>query len=298
MSDPSDEQAGERREEELDELLAAYAPQMAKVAAARCAGGFIDPVSCEWYHGVWPYLRCLGVVSSPVWHRGFYGEALKQALEDAARPRPRVLISGTADFSMLEQVCFSARAARPDPDSVSITVLDRCGTPLEACRWYAGQVGRGIAVVQADVFDTVAANGPYDLVTTDAFLTRFSRGQCAAVIAAWRSLLRTGGRVVTTVRLHGQMERLPGTGEGVYEFVERVEKAAVSPESGIFFDVPAIAAAATRYARLMRSTDLGDEDEVLQLFRDGGFDVIGQERARVAGELHPVEYLRIAARKY
>lgn len=294
----NDDAVGIQREDSLNELLAAYAPVMAKVAATRCAGGFVDADSCDWYHAVWPYLRCLGVVSSPVWHRGFYGKALRAALEDAAaRPRPRVLVSGTADFSMAEQVFFSARAALRSPEAVDVTVLDRCPTPLEACRWYADRKGLGLRVVEADIFDVPAVGGPFDVVTTDAFLTRFSREQCAAVVDAWRSLLHVGGSVVTTVRLRSRTDGLLGGDDSLYEFVDRVEKCARVHESDIFHNVPAIVEAALTYGRRMRSTDLGDKDDVVQLLLNGGFEVIAQERAQVAGELHPVEYLRIAARK-
>jgi hypothetical protein len=291
----NDDAVNDYREDALAGLLAEYAPEMAKVAAERCGGGFVDPESCDWYHSVWPYLRCLGVVSSPAWHRTFYNKALRQELERGAGPR--VLISGTADFSMAEQVCFSACAARPDPEAVRVTVLDRCPTPLAACRWYAERAGFGLTAVQADISALDAIGGPFDVVTTDAFLTRFDREGCAEVLDAWRALLRAGGSVVTTVRVHNQKDSLRGAADDVYEFVDRVEKRAFIDESGIFHDVQAIVEAAQSYATRMRSTDLGGAQEIVRLLINGGFEVTVRERAQVAGELHPVEYLRIAARK-
>jgi hypothetical protein len=236
------------------------------------------------------------VVSSPAWHREFYGKALRYALE-GARSRPHVVISGTADFSMLEQVVNVARSVSSDAPSVDITVVDRCETPLAACEWYAAEEKIEIKVRRTDILEAHRFVESCTLIVTDAFLTRFDREQCAAVINAWHALLDIGGSVVTTVRLHDRGETLRDPTADQADFVVRVEKLVGEQQSVIFSDPARIADAARIYAARMHSSDLGDEVEIVKLFESNGFEVVWQERAQVAGELHPVDYLRIVAKK-
>jgi hypothetical protein len=285
------------REGALTALLAECAPSMAATAAVLCQGGYVDSESCDWYHGTWPYLRCLGVVSSPAWHREFYGKALRHAIEDARRARPRVLVSGTADFSMVEQLLHVTTMPGSTAAAVDITVLDRCPTPLEACDWYAKRAGIVLDTRAADIFDADPGSEPFDVITSDAFLTRFRRDQCVAVIRAWRRLLSANGTVVTTVRLHGQRETSRDAEADQRDFAERVYRLAEEHESEIFDDSRSIAAGALTYARRMHSTDLGDEEAVVRMFEDNGFEVSWRDRARVSGELHPAEYLRLVAHR-
>ena len=297
MNGEPDQGPGGAREEELSRLLRETAPAIADFAAARCAGGYVDAARCSWYHGVWPYLRVLGVVSSPAWHRDFYGKALRQVMEQRHRARPRVLVSGAADFSMLEQVLYCAREARGPAAEADVTVLDLCQTPLESCRLYAERTNTAVCLRKADLLDWRGLGETFDIITTDAVLTRFEREGCAEVISAWRGLLDADAVVVTTVRLHDDLDAGRDFESDIAAFVERVGRLAQLYPSRIFQETGRFLEAAETYARGMRSADIGDEDDIVELFGAGGFDVVSRERAHVAGELHPVNYLRIVARK-
>src|SRR5690606_40335193 len=106
--------------------LLAHCAALARELAPRLCGDGTE--SCAWYHGFWPYMRLLDYGSSPELHKGFYLEGLAPL---AAGGEPRILISGAADFAMLEvaREAFAGGRARPE-----FTVIDRCETPLALCR--------------------------------------------------------------------------------------------------------------------------------------------------------------------
>ena len=95
---------------------------------------------CLWYHASWIYLRLLDLASSPTWHEEFYYEKLNECLFDNCN----VLISGTADFTLLAFIIDIARQKKIKPN---IYVLDICDTPLYACDWYAKKVDYPITVI-------------------------------------------------------------------------------------------------------------------------------------------------------
>lgn len=278
---------GERGHGTLAQALETYAPIAVAQAPTTCLGGYVDPDSCAWYHGAWPYLRAFGAVSSPEWHRDFYGDALRQVTGEHAAPR--VLVSGCADFSMLDQVMRADGSA----DGCQVTVTDRCQTPLDACRWYADHLGASVSTWRGDIMGAPACLGPFEVITTDAFLTRFDAQSAAKVIDAWRALLAPGGAVVTTVRAHERDERREDDGD-VAAFAAKVRDTAHRRSA---VDLDFVEGLAHTYARRMCSADLGGAAEVCALFADGGFDVRFLQAATVPGEFRPVDYLRIVARK-
>jgi hypothetical protein len=76
---------------------------------------------CAWYHGSWQWLRLLDLVSNPSWHGDFFGPTLRVACSGLVRPR--VLVSGCADYSMYAHVAEAlGRAAM-------ITALDLSHSP-------------------------------------------------------------------------------------------------------------------------------------------------------------------------
>ena len=82
--------------------------------------------ACREMHALWPYIRLAGAwlggeASSP---------RLISALADClADGRRKVLIAGAADTGLLALTARAGGTQRPD-----IAVLDRCATPIEACR--------------------------------------------------------------------------------------------------------------------------------------------------------------------
>src|SRR5690606_2627697 len=109
------------------------------------------------------YLRLLDYGSSPELHKAFYLAGLAPL---TALPQPRILISGAADFAMLEvtRATFTDSASRP-----RFTVVDRCETPLALCRWYAEREGFAIDTVLADMLAFEDAEG-FDAIVTHSFL--------------------------------------------------------------------------------------------------------------------------------
>jgi hypothetical protein len=276
----------------LEEPLVLSADLVCGVADILCAGDHVAPEGCGWYHGTWQYLRLLDMVSTPTWHSTFYLENLSTALR--AKPTSRVLITGTADYSMFAYVDMAATSTGSSPE---ITVLDLCTTPLFACRWYAKRVGRAVGTVSEDIVafgESESQRGAWEIITTDAFMTRFSEEECHRVAKLWFGLLTPGGILVTTIRIHS---RTPGGRDeesAARDFGVRAHKRAERWRP--FLDSPPeqIAARAEVYARRMVSADLGSELDVLKMLEDVGFDVVDKQLAEVPGELHPTTYLEVA----
>src|SRR6266851_2389065 len=313
------QQLWDRRDEGLAqpdsfaEPLARSADMMATTAKMSCDGHMYTEGTCSWYHGVWQHLRLFDLVSSPSWHAAFYREALSSALRHrasvgATQGRPRVLLTGTADYSMLAYVLNSAVLAQIPVD---VRVMDVCRTPLIACQWYARL--RGVQVVTDPDASPDAAAGPgdrsrisvcemdvreaqdpagrtalgseYDVITTDAFLTRFEPDESGRIVAAWRNLLAPGGVVVTTVRVHSLDAARGGILDEVSDFVLRARDRAARWRPYMQTRLDELTVAARKYATQMRSYDLGDPAEIRDLFDTGGFDVEdAQQPARVNGE--------------
>ncbi|MBX7266136.1 class I SAM-dependent methyltransferase [Micromonospora sp. Llam7] len=291
---------------ELTRSLLRSANMLYAMAPMSCGPSHQDSVNCSWYHAAWQYLRLFDMVSSPQWHAEFYTRRLADAVRGGAR---RVLISGTADYTTLAFVLDAIRSGTGDlPRKLDVHVVDKCQTPLLACHWYAQQLGTEIQVHQADITcpDTVrslVAGGRFDLVVADAFLTRFDRAVAATVIGSWSALLRQGGTVVTTVRLHPGNE-WPSSDEPddrhrvtdlVDDFELRFRERAASWRGLLSVQLEELSAAVRRYASRMESHDLGDADDVRTVFGRGGFTLSEADVGDVDGELVRTKYLRLCA---
>lgn len=259
-----------------------------------CTGDHVDELSCSWYHGVWQYLRLFNMVSSPRWHPEFYFGALQKQLGEAGGRR--VLITGTADYGTL---AFVLAAAEQHRDDLDIHVIDKCPTPLFACRWYAKRMGVEIKLHPMDLLEGKTEDcpfdKPFDVIVTDAFLTRFAPEKSAKVLRRWAGMLRPGGTVITTVRLHPRNGELQGVAYDVSDFLLRLKDRAENWRWMLQIDLKELLDAGREYALKMTSRDLGDLDEVLTLFDANGFDVGYSKTKRVEGELCETEYVRIVA---
>jgi hypothetical protein len=141
----------------------------------RCAG------DCVGYHRGWLLLQHLGLISGLSSERGFIVEAIRAVA--AQRPVRTVQIAGCADFGLLSVL---HEALGDAIDDVSITVRDRCDTPLALCRLYAAHGGFDIACEQGDLMSG-PASGRVDLVLAHSllsFCTAQERGRLLARLAA------------------------------------------------------------------------------------------------------------------
>ncbi|MDN3351646.1 hypothetical protein [Actinomadura sp. DC4] len=287
---------------DLTEQLVLSADTMATIAPFSCIQPTDGRSTCSWYHGVWQHLRLFNMVSSPDWHSPFYEHALDQAFHGlAGEKQPRVLITGTADYTLLAYVLRAAANARAD---AGITVVDRCRTALLSCQWYsqrwATQEALGTCTVdvrEADVLEIAPDPVRYHLITTDGFLTRLETSTAKEVIRSWHELLEPGGTVITTVRVHPLDAPRGSVLDEVSDFALRARDRAQRWRRYLKSRVNDITSAAQQYALSMRSQDLGDAATIGRLFAEQGFKIRYSSLNSVPGELRPATYIQIIAGK-
>ena len=276
---------------DLEEPLSISADILNGVAPVLCTADHIDTTGCSWYHASWQYMRLLDLVSTPSWHAEFYSAALLDPF--SSRRGVATLISGTADYSLLAYVRRAMAAASAEAE---VVVLDLCPTPLFACQWYGKREGFAVKTRQASILDGSAVSAQsFDLICSDAFLTRFPTTLALEVLNRWKDLLRPRGRIVTTVRVHESHNLVRSTEDAIVEFKERARVRAGRWRAFVRKTPAEIAELAETYARKMRSESLGDVQDIRSLFDEAGLSVSSIEEASVAGELYPTNYARIIA---
>jgi hypothetical protein len=155
--------------------------------------------TCDWYHGTWQYMRLLGMVAVPDWHRDFYMKSISSLLR--IKPNAHILISAAADYGMLAMVHDSIEAAGATP---TIVICDICQTPLMSCRWYAHRHMLAIQTRCENLMTGDISDAPFDLIVTDEFLTVLKSEYKPMIAKRWRELLKPGGAVVT-VAMQGEV---------------------------------------------------------------------------------------------
>lgn len=249
----------------VEEPVLESAPLALRAAARLCRPDPASGKSCAWYHGFWQVLRALDLVTTPAHHARFFAAALAAP----GKRRPRILISGAIDYSMLAQV-LAARGAQ----GAEITVLDRCATPLFLNRWYARRAGIRIATVRSDILSFREA-APYDVICTHSFLGQFSPPARRALIEKWREALAPGGRVITVNRVR------PQAGSGAAAFTPeqaRVLREAVLAKANWLRERLGIARAhlargLDTYLAQQRPHPVRSAQEIRDLFERGGFAI-------------------------
>jgi hypothetical protein len=254
----------------LSEPLAQSADMMATIAKMSCSKHLYAGGTCAWYHSIWQYLRLFDLVSSPAWHADFFSKALDEALSrlaEAATPdrHPRVLITGTADYSMLAYVL---RSAERTGVALDVTVMDQCRTPLIACQWYArlrdilpnaAPSASRVDIWERDIFEFLDEKaGPegeaqFDVIATDAFLTRFKPKKAAQITRIWNRLLALGGSLITTTRIHPLDNPRGGILDEVSSFAMRARDRATRWGPYLQVRLDDLTAGARQYAMQIRS---------------------------------------------
>lgn len=283
--------ATDLRAPELEEPMIATAPVAHEMAAVLCQGDHVCPEDCSWYHGVWQYLRIFNMVSTPTWHTKFYLDALQRL---AARDQEvSILISGTADYSMLAHVLWAFRSSAKRP---RVTVLDLCETPLFLCKWYGKTVGERIETVARDIM-SYSPERPFDAIVTDAFLTRFSPVERPDVARHWHDILRPGGEIITTIRIEPGLSRafIQATPEQADAFRRRALQEARRWHGFLAHPPEYIANRAQRYAERMTSYSMPSEGEARALLESVGFVVSEIQTVEVPGEMAGTKYVEVVA---
>ena len=204
---------------------------------------------------------------------GGQGGFLAEHLRALARTgdAPRVLVSGSADYSMPAHALWSYRM---ESAPLRLEAVDRCETPLALSRWYAARYGATIDTHRADILEH-RAPAAVDVVFTNSFFGSFEPGSRPRLIAAWRRLLRPGGTLLFTNRLR------PSAGSEVKgfdadqarSFAEAARHEAEQRRGVLGLDPAEAARRGQAYAERYRSYPLRSVDEIAALLKDGGFTI-------------------------
>lgn len=276
---------------DLEEPMLKSAPLMSMLSEVMCKGSQVCTEDCSWYHRVWQYLRIFDVVSTPTWHYSFYTKSLQKFLHN--KKNSRILISGTADYSMLAHVLHVCSKLKKEYE---IYVLDLCQTPLILCEWYVSQVGKKIKTIHQDIFKFNMKNY-FDLVITDAFLTRFPDDDKFQVLRKWNILLRKNGMVITTVRKEKSNGEIKASDLEISKFAEKVFKSAQDWQPFLPESAEKIKLWAQEYAKRMVSFPLKNKDFLNKLLIKSGFSIVQDNVINVKGEMHVTSYIELIAKK-
>ncbi len=285
----------------VDPLLES-APLAWSRAPQLCSKDAATGESCAWIHGFWQYLRLLGLASTPSLHSQFFIEALTNRAAPGASPK--ILISGAADYSMLDLVIRAqARDAGAD-----ITIVDRCETPLMLNRWFADRAGIAITTRHRDIFD-YADTRAFDAVCTHSFLSELPPSRWPQLLDKWRQLLRPGGVVITINRLRPDAgsESRGFTPEQGSAFCNAVTDRARALGQALEASALRLAEAAEAYVARRRTYAPRSGEQLAELFEGAGFKVdtllhgpvATGMRSDLSGPTTPgnADYARLVARR-
>jgi SAM-dependent methyltransferase len=212
-------------------------------------------------------LRLLGVISTIRTNTAFLSSRFRQCARTGQFPR--VLVSATADYSMLAHL----RSAY-EGSALEATVVDRCGTSVLLNRWYADRYGLALTAVCDDLL-AYAESRPFDLVCTHNLLGRFDPDSRRRLIGRWNALLRPGGLVVTTQRVRPRSEAAFSTytNEEIQALLDRVAAAVSARPAPLAVATDELLAAVYEYAIRRRAHTVRTTREITDVFESEGFDV-------------------------
>lgn len=241
-----------------------------------CRSGYADAVDCSWYHGNWMLLRRLGLVSNPLWHERFYRDSLAVYADSTST---RLLVLGTADFSM------ALLCERCGVEQIAIT--DMCKTPLNICEFVSRELGFHWSTIQCDIRSGLQEG--YDVIVSDAFLTRFDYSEKEIVMRRISQALNPGGVYITTARKgwNGGLPCVPSR-DSMDMFVRRA--GALAAANG--FEEREAMRAAQSYITRMVSFPVKDEESLKTIANDN-LSLLRCKLAKVPGECEPTEYYQV-----
>lgn len=235
-----------------------------------------DRARCDWYHGLHPTLRALGLAATPDRHASFFATALRQAAPNDGAPR--VLVAGAADTAMTWTVWRTLPAA-------SLRIVDRCATPLALTQQAAARAQRIVEAEQVDLTMPQAGQGARadcDLAATHSLLVVIAPPHREAALRAIATRLRPGGAFVSTARIDpaASPQLAP---ERAAAFVQRVIAAA--RDAMLPLDLDALADDARRYAAEMRTWPVASAAEIEALAPRSGFRVERLDEVEIDGRV-------------
>lgn len=261
------------------EPLGESAPLAHQLARTHCRPLPVTGEDCAWYHGFWQHLRLMGLTKTSGGQAPFLIEQLRGLAR--AGESPRVLVSGSADYSMPAHALWAYRA---EGATLRLEVVDRCETPLALCRWYAERQVTTVATHRADILDHETPE-PVDVVLTNSFLGSFDPASRPRLVAAWRRMLRPGGTLLFTNRLRPEagIGPLGFDADQARGFVEAARREAERCHAAVGLDPDEAARRAQAYAERYRSHPVRSREEIAGLLEAGGFTIDLLEVATHAG---------------
>lgn len=219
---------------------------------------------CQFYHGIWAFLRLFGVRQSVLQDHEFLLNTLAESVTSGAR---RVLISGSADFGILSYVIEAFRISDVPLD---VTVVDLCQTPLEVNRWYADRLGIKICTRKSDIRDLDSGN--FDLIVAHNFLNFFNATERREVVAHWVQILAPKGRIISVSRLRPeepeQSRRFVNQGTDL--LVTKTHEAREKSRDWALIDADELEALVRGYAEQRLSWNIRSERELVDPFENAG----------------------------
>jgi SAM-dependent methyltransferase len=226
------------------------------------------------------------MVSQPNWHLKFYQTELARDIPENSS----YLICGAADDAMLTIVIRTLTATG---FSAETTMLDLCKTPLTYSKMTFGAKSHHIKIsyIEADALFLPFRNDSFDVIVSDAILTRFKKEEKKTVISEWWRVLRQNGKIVTTARLEEKDKVYVASKEARKQFVEEGRK--LSIEHGL--DPTKLANLAWVYSGKMKSYPFASIDQIRKLL--SGFEARIESTGKNFKEIVLRRYARIVGVK-
>lgn len=249
-----------------DPIKEAY-PLMMRAAETLCCGRNTPGRGCYAYHRAWPFKRMIGHHGS-VWRHGAAYLASFRELASSGKVQ-RILISGSADYSLLAHVWHAYQLEGVQPE---ITILDYCEAPLAINRWYAERVGARIDTVACNIFE-YHVDRAFDLITTDNFLSQFTPVDRQRIVRQWWTLIRPGGYAVgaQTVRNSADTSRRSYTPDQVAARRDRILEQVQGRDPTGYLAPEALGPLIEAYYANRVSYPFRDADDVRSLLARNGF---------------------------
>lgn len=225
---------------------------MRKIAKVYCSGDYVNTTNCEWYHVNWKRLKRLNMVSNPLWHEEFYRENFRKCKKESSV----VMISGAADDGMLDLVYEANNKSR-------IVMIDLCMTPLITCKKYASKNKANVESIRCDARYLPIRDHSISLITTDAFLTRFSDSDKRNVISEWKRILKNKGCIMTTARVEDHSFIAPSLVDSVRYTLRALMKSLLTLSNPL-----KNMRSAWTYVRRITSYPFKNESFIVELFKE------------------------------
>jgi predicted GNAT family N-acyltransferase len=259
-------------------LLAEAARRAAPLSNHHC-GELPYGGHCGRTHGSWSLLKLLKQVGTPAADAAFY-RGVFAALAPRAEPL-RVLVSGTSDYGILEQV-----AAAADGRALDATVTDACETPLEMNRWYAARAGLDIATRRCNILD-FTADRPFDLVFAHGFIEQLPADRRMPLAALWHRLLVPGGQavIVSMIRTEAEANQEKRARKPDEEMKTMIATANATLAPALHLPVEDTLERLRRWTDYRTPSSLRSETEIVAMLEGAGFqvDVAGEGFADTSG---------------